>query len=516
MRVSWPWLNLGRTSASHHRLALCLFAAGILSPIAVPNAHGIPPRNQAAKQSPPPLVTPSTFPASGIQEEVIGKITPGNEPGDAVSVGNHLAWIEKLGDYRLVFLDGKQQPGQYAKVPYLFLSDDGIHSAFVAELSGRQYLILSGEVRSSEYPRISSFHLDPQAGYYVLGGCTREGCRMVVNGKEVGPAYEDIRDPVFTTDRGHYFFLGVRDNQCFLVRDGQEQGPKMDDCKNLSISPDGQHTAVAALLKSKWSWIVDGAPGPAFPVIGSLDLTADWRRYTYAGVRATLAGRFLPRVGIEGAVVVDGKVIASYEGLGFAQAERLPGVAPILFAGPDGVSDPFFLEDGRLVYAARRGKNDFAVFVDGVPGPSFEFLSGLIAVAQHGKHIAYVGFRSGSFVEVLDQRPGRSIPQQLRGEFSGGVVLSDDAAHIGFWLATRGYYIETGTPQRGKRHMVVDGQAGPTYDALEIRNFQFSSDGQHHAYLVSGAKGDRDLVVFDGLASPLYDNVIHRSLRFLT
>jgi hypothetical protein len=468
-----------------------------------------------------------------MREQVIGRITPGNEPGDAVSSGDHLAWIEKQGDYRLVFLDGKQQGGEYGSVSSLLVGADGRHCAFVGELSARQFVLVDGQRNPGEYTRIADLQIGPEAGSYSFTGCFGERCRLVVNGKELGPAYQDIRSPSFAAGHEHYFYLAQQNDRWVLVHDGEEDGPRWEDTERLWISPDGRHTALAALSKHKWVWIVDGAPGPGFAVISPLDIAEDGQHYIYAGVD-------YKQKSLSASVIVDGKSTDSYRGVGwlffnqgvpgmvarakfhapygFAEqrygqnvasaAALLPGVHSLL-AKFDGVSNPFLAGAAKSVYAAKRGDNDFAVFVDGIPGPGFEDVSTSIAVSQDHKHIAYVGLRGNSFAEVIDQRTGRSLAQGHNEDFIGQVVLSDDAAHLGYEI------IGWGLHQRARRRMVVDGQAGPVYDAIEIRKFQFSSDGLQHAYLVSGAKGDRDLVVFDGLESPLYDTVVPGSLRFL-
>lgn len=533
MRTLLRFLHSQRACALLKGIALFLFAADMLRPVPVKSAPGPALPNQAAQQK-PPLAKSSSFPASGIHEEIIGEITPGNEPGDAVTSGGHLAWIEKQGDYRLVFLDGKQQGGQYGTVSSLLVSADGRPCAFVAELSARQFVVVDGQRYPGEYTRIADLQIGPEPGSYAFTACLGEQCRLVANGKELGPAYQDIRSPSFTAGHEHYFYLAQQTDRWVLVHDGKEEGPRWEDSERFWISPDGRHTALAALSKHKWAWIVDGAPGPGFHVISLLGIAEDGQHYIYAGVDQSMKS-------LSASVVVDGEKLASYQGVGWVSLNQgvpgrvaraklhapygffehrfqpgplgnidvlLPGVQTLL-AKFDGVSNPFIAGPSKAVYTAKRGDKDFAVFVDGIPGPGFEDVSTSIAASKDGKHIAYAGLRAGAFVEVIDQQPGRSYPQESTEEIAGNVTLSEDAVHIGYET------IGVGVHERAKRRMVVDGQAGPVYDALEIRNFQFSSDGLHHAYLVSGAKGDRDLVVFDGLESPLYDTVVPRSLRFL-
>ncbi|HKM89666.1 MAG TPA: hypothetical protein VJX29_03550 [Candidatus Acidoferrales bacterium] len=529
--------------------ALAVLSVTVLMPARAQEPPGVPAQKEAAPPTAPGLAKTAASPLPGIREEVIGQITPGNELDTAASVAGHLVWVEKMGDYRIVFFDGKQQGGEYVHVSSLVISADGRHCAFVGELSARQFVVVDGQRQPGDYTRIADPQIGPEAGSFAYTGCFGERCRLVVNGKELGPAYQDIQTPFFTAGHEHYFYLGQQNDKWVLVRDGEEEGPKWEDSGGLWVSPDGRHTALAARIKRKWVWIVDGAPGPAFPAISPLGIAESGEHYVYAGVEVRNKGSLLA------STVVDGKITASYQGvLGWLYLNQgVPGsVSPLslgaaaaaavaraklhapygffeqrfgpsssgsggelglgvhtLLAKFDGVSNPIIAGAAKAVYAAKRGDKDFAVFVDGIPGPGFEDVSTSIAASPDGKHIAYAGLRGGAFAEVIDQQIGRSFPREDSAEYVGEVVLSGDATHLGYEI------IGAGVHQRAKRRMVVDGRGGAVYDAFGFRGFQFSSDGQHHAYAVSGAHGDRDLVIFDGLESPLYDTVVAGSLSFI-
>ena len=524
-------------------LALALLGVPLSKPVEAQEPSAVPAQKESAPQSGSGAAKPAAFPLAAVREEVIGQITSGSEREMAVSGTGHILWVEKRGDYRTVFFDGKQQGGEYGNVSSLLVSADGRHCAYVGELSARQSVVLDGQKLPGEYSQIADLRLGPESDSYSYSGCFGERCRLVVNGKELGPEYQDIRTPSFTPGHEHYFYLGKQNDKWVLVHDGKEESPRFEDSGELWISPDGHHTALAALTKRKWAWIVDGASGPGFPVISPLGITERGEHYIYAGAGTRLeglpAGMVQTAKEISAAVVVDGKISGSYTGAGWTALNQgtiglvarsklhLPygflehrygpsstgsstgwglGVHQLL-AKWDGVGNPFFA-GAKAVYAAKRGRKDFAVFVEGTPGPGFEDISTAIAASHDGAHIAYVGLRGGSFTEVIDQQTGRSFPQAHSEEFVGEVVLSDDAAHLGYEI------IGWGLHQRAKRHMVVDGQGDPVYDALAFRDFQFSSDGRHHAYVVSGAHGDQDVVVFDGMESPVYDAVVAGSLSF--
>src|SRR5260370_35021966 len=68
-----------------------------------------------------------------------------------------------------------------------------------------------------------------------------------------------------------------------MVLDDKESGPEMDECYTWEFTRDGKRIAAAALLKRHWSWIVDGVPGPAFDVIGSIEFSPDGLHFAYGG-----------------------------------------------------------------------------------------------------------------------------------------------------------------------------------------------------------------------------------------
>ena len=61
--------------------------------------------------------------------------------------------------------------------------------------------------------------------------------------------------------------------------------------------------------------------------------------------------------------------------------------------------------------------------------------------------------------------------------------------------------------------MIVDGQAGKGFDALEI-DLGFSPDSRHFVYGVRGGVGDnKSMVVIDGQEGKLYDDVTGGAFR---
>lgn len=467
-----------------------------------------------------PQGTPSAFPASRIREDVIAEASAGSEVLLARSAGDHLAWVEKAGGKQSVRVDGKKSGGDYDEVKYLRFSENQQHVAFVAKRRSKWVLVLDGEERSGEYGRMTAPDLSPSGLHYAAGACQGKKCRPIVDGEEVGPEFEDISFVDFSKDGEHYAFLGKRKGKWVLVLDGKERGPEMNDFENWGFYRSGEHIAVAARIDKDWTWVVDGVPGPGMDVLSPLDFTSDGKHFVYGGTDASWGFK---KQSTRGVIVVDGQIKERYEGKGFGGGWKgLFGVQERIRTGvtnlsPDfhGVSDPQYSSDGKLIYAGRREKGDVAVYVDGTPGPAFEDIVSPIAVTEEARHIAYIVKRGDFFVEIRDQQPGPSFPGKREVSYVESILLSPDGKHLAYEIVRGGSEFKAGRTRRALRRVVLDGQAGAEYDALDISSFRFSPGKDHFAYEVVGAQKDRDMVVCDGMEGKLYDALFTGSLKFL-
>jgi hypothetical protein len=460
------------------------------------------------------------FPEAQIKEELIGELSPGAKLEGARSTENHIAWIEKAEGKNTVRLDGKPIGGRYEDVKYLRFSADEQHLAFAAKRKSKWVLVVDGADKSREYGKLTAPVLSANGKSFAVGACVEKKCRLVVNGEEMEPEFEDISAPGFSPDGEHSVYFGKRNKKWIEVFDGKEAGPEMDDFSYWYFAANRESAVVAARMGSDWTWIVNGAPGPAFDVLGNIAFSPDGKHYAYGGTDAKWGFK---KHKTRGVIVIDGKVAGAFEGKGFGGGWRgIFGTSQRILLGlrhlfPDfhGVSDPQYTPDGKLVYAGRMSEGNVIVYVDGVPGPSFDDIVSPIGISADGKHIAYLGKQGDSFVEVRDQKAGPSFPGKREVSFVALLVISKDGSHLAYEIVRGGSSFKQGRTTRALRRMVIDGQAGPEYDANGMGHFGFSADGQHHYYEVYGASGDRDRVIFDGMESKLYDNVFRRSVKFV-
>ncbi|MBZ5679714.1 MAG: hypothetical protein LAO24_06390 [Acidobacteriia bacterium] len=477
-------------------------------------------RTPAPQAGTPASAPPSVSPTLKLREELIGEVSPDSKVEMARSTENHLAWVEKKGGERIVKLDGKQVGGVYQDASFLRFSEDEQHLAFTAKRNSKWVLVLDGQERSKEYGRLTAPSLSKNGKFFAVAGCREKRCRLIVNGDEMTPEFDDVSAPRFTSNGEHYGYFAKRDKKWVLMLDNQEFGPEMNMVISWWMDPDGKRVAVAGLIDKNWTWVVDKTPGPGFDVIGDIAFSPDYKHFAYGGTDAKWG---FSKNKTHGVIVVDGKVAGEYEGRGFggswqgmfgASTQIAPGLRNL---SPDfhGVSDPQYTPDGKLVYAGRRGEDNVVVMIDGAAGPPFEDIVSPIAISTEGNHVFYVGKRGDSFVEVRDQKAGASFPGKRAESFVGLLMISNDGAHLAYEIVRGGKQFMAGNTTRALRRVVVDGQAGPEYDALGLRDLNLRAEGKRYHYAVIGAEGTHDRVVFNGLETKLYDDVFSRSVEFV-
>jgi hypothetical protein len=265
-------------------------------------------------------------------------------------------------------------------------------------------------------------------------------------------------------------------------------------------------------------WIIDGHPDPGFDVIGGIRFTHDGKHYAYGAVNET-SGQ------LTGSIVRDGEIIANHPGEHrsrevFGPGRLNRGLARLRPLG-HGISDPDMADDGTVYYAARLDKNNVSVVFNGAPGPVFEDVVSEIKVSRDGKHVAYIGKRGNSFIEVRDQKPGPSFPGG--GDdlgFVEWIKLSADGSHLAYEITRNDHGASRNELREGDlalRRVVVDGKE-LEFVALDIpeSTFRFTDDWKHYCYQVHAwLSGHADhFVVVDGKKEGFYDAVLD-SARFI-
>jgi hypothetical protein len=452
---------------------------------------------------------------SAFHEDLLAEISPGAEVKQTIVSTHRLAWIEKLGDKRTVRLDGKQQGGAFEDIKYAEFSPDESHFAFFGKRASEWILVLDGQEKSSGYTRATSVAFQPDGYSIAFCACREKKCRLTVDGADTGAEFDDISYARYSPDGKHIAFFARRSKKWVAIVDGKEFGPELDD---IWFPSWGFHRASGKFfftgrLKNDWLHVIDGVSTPGFEVISLPAFSRDGAHYAYSGANAKGG---LKKQKIFGSIVLDGQTVASYEGKGMiGEWSALGGSREIMLGGVrslstdfHGVSAPEFNPDGKLVYAARRDKGDVAVFVGSDAGPGFDEVLTPVVFTEDSQHFAYVARQAGDFVEVRDNKPVRTVASGKHGATGvGWMAVSRDASHLAFETVSGGTQFKAAHTTRALRSAVLDGQSGPEYNALALRNFDFDADARHFSYEVIGADGDRDLVNVDGHESRLYDSV---------
>ena len=129
--------------------------------------------------------------------------------------------------------------------------------------------------------------------------------------------------------------------------------------------------------------------------------------------------------------------------------------------------------------------------------------------------MAYVARHGDAFVQVLDEKAGTEVQAKGAEPYVGFLAVSTEGDHLAYEIVRGGSEYRAGRTSRARRHVVVDGREEAEYDALDTRDFSFLAGGTRHHYIVVGAEGTRDRVVFQGLDTRLFDNVFRGSVDAL-
>lgn len=449
---------------------------------------------------------------------------------DVVRSPHHMAWVEKQGNLRMVFLDGKQLGGPHNEVGYLCFSPDEAHLAFIARSTDTWWLVLDGKEQPEQYISMGGLQWQPGKGTLAYTACReKKKCQFYLDGKPIGPEYAMIYSLKYSRDGKHFAYLAFHDKAWYTVVDGKEIGPPMDhtgdEDENWGFSRTGRfyvaacrgrklETTYAHVNTEHWKYVVDGVAGPEFGVISPIEFSADDQHFTYAGLELK-AGWV--KTTPEASVILDGKVKATYPGKKVVGARHLNTGVRDLYPRVVGISNPLFEPRGKLVYAATRESGDVAVFVGDEPGQGFTEIVSPIIFSPDAQHFAYVAQQGENLVEVHNNHPGITftVPGRTRSCYVRWIYVTNEPRHhLVYELVCGGARYKLRYTDQALRRVVVDGQSGPEYDVDGLYGFRYTPDWKHYGYEVHGVNGDHVMLNIDGKETKPYDGVVSGSLEF--
>ena len=186
------------------------------------------------------------------------------------------------------------------------------------------------------------------------------------------------------------------------------------------------------------------------------------------------------------------------------------GYVAAFWSDTHGVGTPLFSPDGiRVAYAARRGKEDAVVILDGEAGPPFASIVAGPVFSPDSRHLAFAVVDAGGLALVVD---GKTIGRgPLAGtDFIRDLTFAPDNTRLAYIGVTGGNLWDQGMTARARRRVYVDGIAGAEYDVPYLGGLRFSRDGKHLVYVVGGFADQSRTVAFvvaNGSEGKRYDEI---------
>jgi len=316
-----------------------------------------------------------------------------------------------------------------------------------------------------------------------------ENAEQVVVDDEPGPAFTRVLSVTFGPQGRHIAYTAKQDSRFFVVADGEVSAPYDEIVRPPLFSPDGKHVAYVARLGRKQLLVLDGEQGAQHD---SVWCSANAFRAEGEGI-LTVA-----RDGGRECVVVDGTPGPWHDGIAWALIGPKGEIARVEIDGEshrlavgDSVGAPFhgigglaFSPDGaRVAYRAKRG-NKWMLVVGNQEGQEYEAVSSPV-FSPDGQRVVAVATEDGSQFVIDNKTVGVGYFKIRETRFAPDGRLTFIAR------------------SQGRDMMVIDGHAGPSFEALQP--IVFGPKGSHFAYVARTGQGER--VVVDHEAQPVFESV---------
>jgi hypothetical protein len=327
-------------------------------------------------------------------------------------------------------------------------------------------------------------------------------------------------------DQKHIAFPITKDGTWQILRDGTLETPpsETERVENLKFSPDGNHLAYFARLKSgEWITVRDGK--------GSEPYTCDMATAPVFSDDSEHMAYILCR-DVDQVLVVDGKEVKVYpdayrEG-GRHSGKEAIDVRTLVFGGSQISYAVVSKEHQYVVIDGKPGKNYQAISSPGpryIPGTTnlvygARVDSNLWVVVRNGRESARItakGVMDFTFAASNSAALGYLELQDSPLRMKAVIMAKPGKEYFAIGMDTlrfsaNGWHTLYVAGSDTEQRVVVDGQEGPIYSGISPRTPRLSPDGWRHAY--GAARGEDSLAVIDGKEWGKFDYFIPSSFVF--
>ncbi len=420
------------------------------------------------------------------------------------------------------------------------------------EKRGQSWVAMIDGNASVQCDELGALVSNPATGTLSFA-CRRQSRWIVISDGKESQDYQEVEGLVFSRDGRRFAYHATRRDRWVMVIDGQEgEEHDVDRYFNRSgpvFSPDGRRVAYGGKQADRHHIWIDGVKSPPYAHALFPSFSDDSKRVGYIAHKTQRGSWAIVMDGVYGPEFRRGvgAPVFSPDGQHVAHSAMLSltGKSVMVLDGVEigeaSINDsvPVFSPDGRrLAYTMRDGDKS-VMMVDGKPSAPYVRMSRPV-FSPDSQHIAYRALPelqyknkiAGFFFKPGNDRVPALVPLGMREssalDISTGRYYFED-------FQTIGVIVLDGIPQTrhsvvglpwfsatGRLHYVAaDAQSitdvidGKDVHTLASDGLAFTpvraQDWDGFAYVVHGKTGSA--VVIDGVPGPLYDSVVHGSLR---
>ena len=337
--------------------------------------------------------------------------------------GDHLAYVARQKDGKqLVVFDGKEGPA-FDKIQFFATSHDAAQVAYAGERDGAAHFYQNGaEVPLADHvTQVGFIRYSPDDKHFACSYMADKHWFVKIDDKTYGPFDAvEFGSPFYSKDSAHWTICAQTAKHVQLLKDG----PVIDTADligNATFSPDSQHLSYIALKDRVSSVVRDGQPyatcANGDKLSAFLSYSPDSKRLMYILNHPEDGGQ---------CVVVDGK-------------EQLAWLR---------ISNAIFNPTSdNVAYVAYKTKDEARVLTqDGFLSDAVyaDIASGSLTFSPDGKHVAYVAGNANKTITLfIDGVPGPSFQTLL----AGTNIVFDDNATLRFVAGEKGFLVNEYTVQ---------------------------------------------------------------------